>query len=288
MPRTLPQRPDLAQLKTLARELQRAYNAGESAAQHCFAQHLPAALSRQPLVDGRRQATLAQAQAVLAREYGFASWPLLRRHVEQVRSGLQPQGEQVVLQRRVSRRRMIAEMAERLAGAAERGDLQAFFAALQIGRRDGDEVRALLVEQGRFTSVVDALLSGVTSPSARVRFLVAQAMDHWADERCVVPLQMLLHDPIPRVRWAALHSLQCETCKLAPLASGNDLVDSLSAMALYDPSIKVRRVATWELGQLCPDPQAVAALEQLCAQEADVVVLRNARFALRRLCGLRG
>lgn len=283
MPRTLPQRPNIAQLKTLACELQRAYNAGELPAQRRFVQQLPAAVSRQPLVAGLRQATLAQAQAVLAREYGFSSWPLFRQHVEQVRAGLLAQREQAALLPRARRQRVIAELPERVAAAAERGDLEALFVALQIGRRDGDDVRARLVAEGRFPAVVDALLTGVTSPSARVRFLVAQAMDHWADERCAAPLWTLLHDPVPRVRWAALHSLQCAACKLVPLTSGTVVVGRLVAMALSDPSIKVRRVATWELGQLCPDPQAVAALEQLCAEGADAVVLRNARLALSRL-----
>ena len=56
MPRLLPPRPDLEQLKTQARELQRAYNLGERTAQQRFAQYLPSAVSRQPLVDGRRLA----------------------------------------------------------------------------------------------------------------------------------------------------------------------------------------------------------------------------------------
>lgn len=84
MPRLLPPRPDLEQLKTQARELQRAYNLGELIAQQRFAQYLPSAVSRQPLVDGRRLAPLAQALTVLAREYGFTSWPLLRQHVIRV------------------------------------------------------------------------------------------------------------------------------------------------------------------------------------------------------------
>lgn len=116
-----------------------------------------------------------------------------------------------------------------------------------------------------------------------MRFLFAQAMDHWADERCAAPLHTLLQDPIPRVRWAALHSLGCESCKLAPRNTGDDLTGTLIALARTDPSVKVRRVAAWELGQHCPDPQAVAALEQLCLEAHDPVVLRNARIGLGRL-----
>jgi hypothetical protein len=280
MPRTLPPRPDLEQLKAQARELQRAYNAGERSAVQRFSQHLPGAASRQIAVRG--QALLTQAQTVLAREYGFASWPLLRAYVQRVRAELRVM-PQLVPTPSTSRRQRVALMAERIAEATERRDLQELFDALRIGARDGDEARALLVEQGRFTAVVDALLAGTSHQSPRVRFLTAQAMDHWADERCATPLRTLLQDPVPRVRWAALHSLGCEACKLAPLAAEDELTGTLITLARTDPSVKVRRVAAWELGQRCTSLQAVAALEALCLEERDPVVLRNARIGLVRL-----
>lgn len=267
MPKILPERPDIAQLKTQARELQRAYNAGDRAARHCFARHLPALRQR------TNRALLTAAQTVLARAYGFASWPQLRRHVEQIRAA----GSAMT-----KRQQIVAGMAARIATAAAQHDLDALFAALQIGRRDTDAVRALLIAQGRFHTIVAALLTGAAHPKTRVRFLTAQALDHWADERCAAPLWVLLHDPVPRVRWAALHSLQCAACKLTPLATAPNLVAKVAAMALSDPSITVRRVATWELGQLCPGPQAVAALTHLAMQEPDSVVARNAQIGLRR------
>jgi hypothetical protein len=283
MPRTLPPRPDLAQLKVQARELQRAYNAGVRSAVQRFSAHLPQIVRRQTGQGGQPQVLLTQAQTVLAREYGFASWLLLRAHVQRVRAELQVAVTQARSTPSTSYRQRVALMAERIAQAAERRDLGALFDALRIGARDGDEARALLVEQGRFAAVVDTLLTGASHQSPRVRFFTAQAMDHWADERCANPLRTLLHDPVPRVRWAALHSLGCEACKLAPLAAGDDLTGTLIALASTDPSVKVRRVAAWELGQLCPNPQAVAALEALCLDERDPVVLRNARIGLGRL-----
>lgn len=80
---------------------------------------------------------------------------------------------------------------------------------------------------------------------------------------------MLLHDPTSRVRWAALHALQCVACKLVPIAVAVDLVGAIAALALTDPSVKVRRVAAWELAQQCPDPQARTALEQVCVHEVE-------------------
>ena len=260
MPRNLPPRPSLDQLKRQARELLRALLARDSAALQRFGAVLP-------LVD---KPILAQALHVIAREYGFASWPVLRQHIAQIRT-----------RPLTTRQKNVVFLTERLAEAAQRHDLERLFAALQIGARVGDEVCALLVERGQLPLVVDLLLLGADSPDARVRFLAAQAMDHWADQRCAAPLRRLLHDPVPRVRWAALHSLQCAACKLAPLATVEDLTETLISLALRDPSVKVRRVAAYELGQLCADPRAAAALATLAA-DADGIVARNARRSLAR------
>ena len=71
----LPQDPDLDQLRTQARELQRAVRAGNEAALARVARWHP----QPPLPDELR---LTAAQLVLAREHGFASWARLRRYVQ--------------------------------------------------------------------------------------------------------------------------------------------------------------------------------------------------------------
>jgi hypothetical protein len=273
MPRTLPSRPSLEQLRRQARDLLRALRGGDGDALRLLAQHLPQADAQLP--------ALAQALLVIAREHGFASWPQLKAQVEAraaERRELARQRRQGTLLRREVEARRIAALAEPLARAAAAQDLQALFAALVIGARDGERVRALLVKRGLFSAVLDTLLLGAGHPEPRVRFLTAQAMDHWADERCAAPLRAMLRDPVPRVRWAALHSLQCEACKLAPLPSA-DLTTDLIRLALCDPSVKVRRVAAYELGQACADQRGRDALVQL-AQNADATVRRNARRAL--------
>ena len=65
----LPDHPDLAQLRRQARELHRAAAGGD-----------PGALRRVRQVSAKT--TLSTAQLALAREYGFASWPRLKSHVE--------------------------------------------------------------------------------------------------------------------------------------------------------------------------------------------------------------
>jgi ankyrin repeat protein len=71
--RTLPARPDLDQQKKLAKELLRTFRRGDREA---------AARMRAELPD-KQHLTLADAQYVLAREYGFPSWGALKTHIEE-------------------------------------------------------------------------------------------------------------------------------------------------------------------------------------------------------------
>ena len=70
MPDSLPERPDLSQLRRRAKELRDAARRGDPAALERFARHHPSA--------PQDAAGLAAAQLVLARELGFASWPALK------------------------------------------------------------------------------------------------------------------------------------------------------------------------------------------------------------------
>lgn len=72
MARLFPERPDLAQLRRQAKELQRAAQAGDAEA-----------LARVGGVSDRL--SLSAAQLAVAREYGFASWPRLKAEVDRRR-----------------------------------------------------------------------------------------------------------------------------------------------------------------------------------------------------------
>jgi len=78
--RSLPAHPDLEQQRTLAKELLRAYRARDPEAMGRVHAELP----------DKPSIVLADAQYVLAREYGFASWNELRAHIESVRSEVHP------------------------------------------------------------------------------------------------------------------------------------------------------------------------------------------------------
>jgi ATP-dependent Clp protease adapter protein ClpS len=83
-----PTKPDLAQERRRAKDLPKAVRQGDDAAIARFRAHHPrlAELTRgEPTVDVK----LSDAQWVIAREYGFASWSSLKTHIEQV-SGRPP------------------------------------------------------------------------------------------------------------------------------------------------------------------------------------------------------
>lgn len=72
---SLPARPSLEQLQKQAKDLLRKYRAGDPAAQKRF--------------EATPTVTLASAQFVLAREYGFETWAALKRHVAAIVPSLQ-------------------------------------------------------------------------------------------------------------------------------------------------------------------------------------------------------
>ena len=80
--RTLPPRPDLAQLKRQAHELHKLQREKKaSAAARIVANH-PEFRNRSPQDVLAGPIALADAQLVVAREYGFPSWAALKHDVE--------------------------------------------------------------------------------------------------------------------------------------------------------------------------------------------------------------
>ena len=71
----LPARPSLVQLRKQAKELLRDYRANNPAALSRFHTH-------RPRIKSEKRVSLADAQFVLAGEYGFSSWAKLKHHVE--------------------------------------------------------------------------------------------------------------------------------------------------------------------------------------------------------------
>lgn len=86
MSKKLPSRPNLLFLKREAKQLLAALAAGDPAAARTFLEHHPAARDLTAAQVHAAGFRLADAQLALARKGGFASWPKLARHVEQLRS----------------------------------------------------------------------------------------------------------------------------------------------------------------------------------------------------------
>ena len=86
MDKKLPARPSLDHLRRQAKTLLAQLKDGTLPAARAFIEHLPAA--GRMTADAVRAAgfRLADAQSVVARQSGFASWPALSRHVEQLHS----------------------------------------------------------------------------------------------------------------------------------------------------------------------------------------------------------
>jgi uncharacterized protein (TIGR03067 family) len=82
----LPARPNLDHLRRQAKALLRALESAERDAVSTVLEHLPAArnMSAEQVLQARFR--LADAQSAIARMTGFAGWPQLARHVEQLRA----------------------------------------------------------------------------------------------------------------------------------------------------------------------------------------------------------
>lgn len=86
MGNSLPSRPNLDHLRRQAKSLLTELGCGSEHAIHAFQEHLPAAKSLSAAKVRSAGFRLADAQSVVARSTGFASWPQLARHVDLLRA----------------------------------------------------------------------------------------------------------------------------------------------------------------------------------------------------------
>jgi uncharacterized protein (TIGR03067 family) len=82
----LPARPNLEYLRGEAKTLLAQLKSGDASAARAFIRQLPEAHGMTPARAASHGFRLADAQSVVARQAGFASWTLLTRHVEQLRA----------------------------------------------------------------------------------------------------------------------------------------------------------------------------------------------------------
>jgi uncharacterized protein (TIGR03067 family) len=84
--KNLPSRPNLDHLRRQAKALLAALESGEADAVSTILNHLPSAQGMTADQVLQTRFRLADAQSAIARKTGFASWPHLARHVEQLRA----------------------------------------------------------------------------------------------------------------------------------------------------------------------------------------------------------
>ena len=81
--RSLPARPNLEQLKNQAKDLLKAYRAGQPSARMRFRESLPRVFGAPDDDPAGPSLSLRDAQHVVAVEYGFSNWSLMHAHIQE-------------------------------------------------------------------------------------------------------------------------------------------------------------------------------------------------------------
>ena len=270
MPLRLPSRPSLVRLKRMAKDLFSSVQRGE---EQSLARLRALFAGVTPSI-----AKLSQAQTVLAREHGYPSWPALA-------TALQTRNARIEAKvARAARRELgAAELAESWFALAEAGDLDTLWRKMGVGKHRSNAARAImLMDKERYDRFVDTIVLGLAHPRGRARFEYAHVLDSFGDARCIAPLRALMEDPVPRVRWMAMHALTCHDCGEATCPNDPELVERILHHLHHDENIRVRRHAAIALGE-AGGIGAKATLEAVVADAADPGLRRFAEYALWKI-----
>ena len=152
-----------------------------------------------------------------------------------------------------------------------------------IGKHRSNAAREIMLrDRARYDRFVETIIAGLGHPNGRARFEYAHILDSFGDARCIAPLRVLMDDPVPRVRWMAMHALTCHDCNEATCPDDPKLIEEIVHHLHHDESIKVRRHAAIALGE-AGGIGARATLEAVVAEAADPGLVRFARYALHEL-----
>jgi len=258
----LPPHPSLDHLRRQARALQRAARTGDPAAVARVVTAFPGAeASKLPL---------SHAQTCIAREHGLASWPKLVAAVEARRAGPEPASDSAIL-------------AERWFALAELEDLRPLNRALAVGKARKEAARAVMQrDAARYAAFQRTLVRGLSSRRDRERFECAGALDVFGGAWTRAPLAPLMDDPVPRVRWMAMHALSCHGCGEKPGALEPRVRDRIVEATRSDPSLRVRHHAAAALA-LAGETSAIPVLRERLEAETDQKLLRGLAWALASL-----
>src|SRR5579872_1560294 len=136
-------------------------------------------------------------------------------------------------------------LAERWFALAAEVELGPLFHALAVGKRRLEAARdAMRVDAPRYAAFQAALVRGLAARRPRERFEAAHALDIFGDASTRRRLAPLMDDPVPRVRWMAMHALSCHACGEKPDALEAEVRARIARAAKSDPSPRVRRHAS--------------------------------------------
>ncbi len=181
MKRQLPPRPNLEQLKNQAKTLLKAHRAADPEALESVRENHPRLRNSSAAVVANFRLTLADAQLVIAREYGFTTWARLKAHVAAQRPD-----------------ESLSETVESLRQAAGHGDVARLDELLEahpglIDEPGGPGVRTALHQAvfGKSESAVRLLLERGANPNIRCEGDNAYPL-HFAVEKNLVSIIHLL------------------------------------------------------------------------------------------------
>ena len=270
MPLHLPSRPNLAHLKREAKTLLAAIRAGEEEPLKQLRALFPAVTAE--------TAKLSEVQTWLAREYGFPSWTALGNVVEKRASQIRAKAA-----RFAARTADAGALAEQWYTLAEQGDLDTLWKVMGVGKTRSEAAQKIMLgDKPRYDRFVGTVIEGLGHPNSRARFEYAHVLDSFGDERCVAPLRALMNDPVPRVRWMAMHAITCHACGGVTCPDDPELVAEILHHLHHDESMKVRRHAAIALGE-AGGVGAKATLEAVVARAEDAGLVRFAKYALHEL-----
>jgi HEAT repeat protein len=174
-------------------------------------------------------------------------------------------------------------LAERWFALAETGDLRGLARSMAVGKGRLHAARTVMERShDRYAAFQAALVGGLASPQRRIRFECAHALDQFGDAATRPALARLMDDPVPRVRWMAMHALSCHACGEKPDALEVSIRERIIEAAAGDPSPQVRRHAAVALG-VAHEVSAEPVLEAMLGRETDAKTRRMAAWARSEL-----
>ena len=135
------------------------------------------------------------------------------------------------------------EIVERLGNPSERFEAAHLMSA---GGRGARENRGKQLPDEK----IDALIWGLSHKNPVVRRCCLELLDQHPDPRAVPHILAALGDPVPRVRWHAVHALLCDACKDGGLFLTPEIAARLDLVASGDASAKVRNYARTALATI--------------------------------------